>query len=445
MYRLCEEKIKAWFKNKEDALLITGARQVGKTYIIRKVLKELHISYFEINFYHQPEIADEILKTSDIKELVNKFFLYSPTPLEKGKSVIFLDEVQEFPEIITKIKFLVDDKTFKYILSGSLLGVELKGIRSLPVGYLEEIKMYPLSFFEFALALGERNDVLTYLKMCYENKSVVDSIIHSRMLKIFYYYLVVGGMPKVVQTFLETKNLLRIEEEQKNILALYRTDFSKYEQLDRRLKIISIYDNIPTQLNKQNLKFVFTYLNKELKFDRYEQSFLWLKEAGVAYPCYICQEPKMPLEISKEKNNFKLFSSDVGLLVSYYPYRAKLDLLAENVSKELNNGALFESFVAQTIASGNKNLYYYKSNKIGEIDFLIENSMQLIAIEVKSGSDYKIHRSLDKLITNYHIDEAIVLSTENIEVDGKINYVPIYLSELLFFEDKKDFYLDINL
>lgn len=444
MYRLCEEKIHDWCKNKSDALLITGARQVGKTYIIRKVLKDLNISYLEINFYRQPEIANEILNTSDIKELVTKFSLYSPTPLEKGKSIIFFDEVQEFPEIITKIKFLVDDKTFKYILSGSLLGVELKGIRSLPVGYLEEIKMYPLTFFEFVLALGEKKDILNYLRKCYKDKITIDNIIHKRMLQIFYYYLVIGGMPKVVQTFLETKNLLRIEEEQKNILALYRADFSKYEQIDRRLKIISIYDNIPAQLNKQNLKFVFTYLNKELKFDRYEQSFLWLKEAGVAYPCYICDEPKMPLILSKEKNNFKLFNNDVGLLVSYYPYRAKLDLFSMNVSKDLNNGALFESFVANMIASDNKDLYYYKSKIIGEIDFLIENNMHLIAIEVKSGDDYKIHRSLDKLITNYHIDETIVLSTANIEFNEKISYIPIYLSELLFDEEKNDFYLNLK-
>lgn len=430
MDRFIENEIKLWLKESNKALLVSGARQVGKTYTIRKVLNELQLSYFEINFIENPDILKVFKETSDTKALITRLRLYSPLPLKEKESIIFLDEIQEYPDIITKIKFLVDDGSFKYILSGSLLGVEIKNIRSIPVGYYTELRMYPMSFLEFLKAYGITNDVIENINTCYLNEDTIDPIIHQKMLELFYYYLIVGGMPDVVKTFLETKNLVSIDNKAKDIINQYKADFSKYEHNDKKLRIISIYDNITSQLNKQNQRFVFSYLNKELKFERYENSFLWLKDAGVAYPCYIANEIKMPLAISKEKNMFKLFMNDVGLLVSTLPFSFRTNILSNNTT---NNGGLFENFVMQELVFNGFIPYYYKSKKIGEIDFLIEKDDGIYALEVKSGKDFKSHKALDSLIKEkeYQVSKYIVLSKSNLFKEGSITYLPIYMCEFI--------------
>ena len=370
MKREIETKIIKWLKESNQALLISGARQVGKTYTIRKVLNEQKINFCEINFILNPTLKEIISKTNDVKEIINIFKRNSAKPLKEKESVIFLDEIQAYPDMITKIKFLVDEGSFKYILSGSLLGVELNNIRSFPVGYLKELKMYPMNLFEFAKANNINDETLVYLNECFDNKKPVDTLTHDKMINVFYAYLATGGLPDVVNTFIKSGNLLDVHEIQKNIVNLYKGDFSQYEQNDRKLKIIEIYDSIPSQLNKQNLKFVFTYLNKELKFDRYENSFLWLKDAGVAYPIFNVSEIRPPLLISKEKNSFKLFSSDVGLLNSYYSLTIKQAIFEKNTANLMNLGGLFESFVASELKANGFEPYYYRSKNIGEIDFL---------------------------------------------------------------------------
>ena len=428
MKREIETKINEWIFNDKEALLIEGARQVGKTYIIRKVLEDNNISFLEINFIERPDILDSFKKINDIHELILKMELYSSKPLIKGQSVIFLDEIQMYPEIITKIKFLVDEGSFKYILSGSLLGIEIKGIKSVPVGYLKILRMYPMNFYEFLLASGIKEDTINSLKECFDSRKAIDSIIHDKMIRLFYIYLAIGGMPQVINKFIETRNLYEVDKEQKNIIFTYKADFSRYESNDKKLKIISIYENIPSQLNKQNQKFIFTYLNKELKFDRYENSFLWLKDAGVAYPVYIANEAKAPLIISKDKNSFKLFLSDVGLLTSQYPFYFREGLIDE-LGKDYNNGGLFENFVAQELYSNGFIPYYFKNNKIGEIDFLIEYKNKIMPIEIKSGKEYKTHKAFDNLINKYDksIVSPIIFSTENLFIENGILYAPIYL------------------
>ena len=429
MYRFAEEKVQNWLDYSKKALMIYGARQVGKTYLIRKMLEKNAISYFEVNLFERKDILAMLQVEEDASQIAEKLSLYSEMELKKGESVIFLDEIQLFPEIITKIKFLVDEGSYRYIFSGSNLGVELKGIKSIPIGYAEAWQLFPMNLPEFALANGVQKKTLDYLEQCYRSMNMVDPLIHRKMMQVFYYYLIVGGMPEAVNTFLHYRNLNQLDQEQKGLIAQYKADFTKYEAENRRLKIISIFDNIPSQLNKQNRRFTFTLLNKELKFDRYEESFLWLKDAAVAIPVYIVTEPICPLISSKETNVFKLFQSDVGLLTSCYPAAVKKQILEMNPDNEINNGALFENFVAQELNTNGVTAYYYKTAKVGEVDFVVELDGTVIPIEVKSGMNYKKHTALNKLlqIENYHIEKSIVLSPNNVEQIDRISYLPVYM------------------
>ena len=447
MKRQYEDKIQNWINDSKKALLIYGARQVGKTYLIREMLKRNNISYFEVNFQEREDILNAIKDLSNAEDISMKLALYSDTSLMEGESVIFLDEVQLYPEIITKIKFLVDEGKYRYILSGSNLGVELKGIKSIPVGYVDMFQMFPMNLFEFVNAIGINDTTIKYLKDCFEKLEPVDEIIHKRMLNAFYYYLICGGMPSVVDTFVKTRNLREVRDEQQNIIRQYKADFIKYENDDKKLKIISIFDSIPAQLNQQNRRFVFTQLDKELKFDRYENSFLWLKDAAVAIPIYIANEPKAPLILSKSTNQFKLFMSDVGLLTSSYPDYVSKELLDMNPDYEINNGALFENYIAEELISNNITPYYFKNKNIGEIDFLMEYDNQITPLEIKSGKDYKVHKALDNLLNTreYSIKKAYILSPSNIEIDDKNIYLPIYMTGLLCNNKTEDIIINLNI
>lgn len=431
MYRFIEQKIQDWIDHSKKALLIDGARQVGKTYIIREMLNRNRIPFFGINFIERPDILEKLRAIHDNQELVPLLKLLSPLPLEDKKSVIFFDEIQKYPEIITKIKFLVDEGTYRYVLSGSLLGVELKGITSMPVGYVDIMRLYPMSLFEFALALGVKKETLNYVRECCEKEQKVDSIIHEKMVGVFYYYLIAGGMPSAVEAFTTKRDLYEVDKEQKAIVSQYKADFIQYETDDKKLKIISVYDAIPSQLNKANSKFIFTYLNKELKFDRYENSFLWLKDAGVAIPVYVASDCKIPLVNSKEKNSFKLFLSDVGLLTSCYPFAVREDILEKSESRQVNLGSLFENFVAEELIANGLAPYYYRSKAIGEVDFLIEKDGEVLPLEIKSGADYKKHKALNNLMAQAKLKGGIILSPFNLERDGQNLYLPIYMTELL--------------
>lgn len=237
-----------------------------------------------------------------------------PDDCRPHETVVFFDEIQKCPQIVTKIKFLVDEGSFKYIMSGSLPGVELKGISSVPVGYLRILRMYPMDFEEFMIACGISRITIDKLAEKFDSLNPVEEYMHDRVLSLFYIYLIVGGMPEAVLKYVETKDLREVQSIQNDITELYKEDFSQYEQEDKKLKIKSIYEIIPSELNKQNKRFIFTMHDKELKFDRYENSFLWLKDAGVALPVYNVEAPIIPLTASKSANVFKLFSSDTGLL-----------------------------------------------------------------------------------------------------------------------------------
>ena len=386
---------------------------------------------FEVNFIDQPDLVDYLNVKMSANEFLVKLKMIMPEDCKPQETVVFFDEIQKCPEIVTKIKFLVEEGSFKYVMSGSLLGVELKGITSVPVGYLTVLRMYPMDFEEFMIANNVSKTTLEMLKAKFETCQPVDEFIHQKLLSLFFIYLIVGGMPDAVKIYIATKDIREVDKVQRDIVALYKEDFSQYESEDKKLKLISIYDIIPAELNKQNKKFVFTMLNKELKFDRYENSFLWLKDAGVALPVYNVEAPVIPLKASKSSNVFRLFSNDTGLLTSAYPAETKLELINKN--SEVNNGAHFENAVAQQLTANGLEPYFCKKKNIGELDVLVEMDGKVVPIEVKSGKAYKAHKSLDNFmkISDYHIEKAYVLSVANMEQEGSVVYLPIYMCYLL--------------
>lgn len=431
MFRKDSIIIEEWIKNSNKALLVTGARQIGKTWLIRDEIEKSGYTKFEINFIDQPDMVHYLDAEMSADEFLVKLRMIMPEDCKPRETIVFFDEIQKCPEIVTKIKFLVDEGSFKYVMSGSLLGVELKGIASAPVGYLSVLRMYPMDFEEFMIANHVSKATLDMLKDKFETVQPVDEFIHQKLLGLFFVYLIVGGMPDAVKTYIATKDIREVDKIQRDIVTQYKEDFSQYESEDKKLKLISIYDIIPAELNKQNKKFVFTMLDKELKFDRYENSFLWLKDAGVALPVYNVEAPVIPLLASKSSNVFRLFSSDIGLLTSAYPAATKIELINKN--GEVNNGAHFENAVAQQLLCNGFELYFYKKKNIGELDFLIELDGKVVPIEVKSGKAYKTHKALDHFmnVPDYHIEKAFVFSTGNVEKDGKVTYLPIYMCYLV--------------
>ena len=445
LYRAIEEDIDSFFmSNRKEALLITGARQVGKTFIIRKCAKK-HFEYvIEINFIERPDAIKLFENAKSSEDILLRISAFTDVPLVPGKTLIFFDEVQECKEIVTAIKFLVEDGKYWYILSGSLLGVELKDIRSVPVGYMTIMEMYPLNFFEFCRANKVSQRIFDMLEMCWNEKKAIDQIVHEKLLDLFQLYLIVGGMPAVVEGYLRTKNLQEVFRLQKGILQLYKKDIAKYDP-QNKLYLEEIFNLIPSELNSKNKRFILKNLNENFRFSRYEHSFIWLKEAGVALPVYCVQEPEVPLLLSKATNLFKLFLSDVGLLAAMYADGLQIKIL--NKEKDINFGSIYENAVAQELKTQGFELYYFNSKKQGELDFVIEYKGNVLPIEVKSGKSYTRHNALDNVMSTprYHIEQAIVFCNENIHEKNKIVYMPVYMAGMLKKETKEDYIYSLDL
>ena len=340
--------------------------------------------------------------------------------------------------MVTAVKFLVEEGSYKYVMSGSLLGVELNDLRSVPVGYLDEMEMYPLDLEEFANALGISDDVIAHLRECFVQRKPVDAFIHGRMLDLVRHYLLIGGMPAVVQKYLDTNNLKSVLEQQRGIIRTYKRDITKYDA-GHKLQIEEIYDLIPAELNAKNKRFTLKELGEKARYARYEGGLLWLNDAGVAIPTYNVEEPKVPLLLNKQRNLFKLFLNDVGLLAAMYGDNIQLRLLSGD--NYINYGAVYENFVAQELnAHGFANghgLYYFNSKKQGELDFVIEYNGAVLPIEVKSGKNYERHRALSNVVKNeqYAVNQAFVFCQDNVSVREKAVYLPIYM--LMFLDQPK--------
>lgn len=421
------ENVLEEFRNTDTnkALLITGARQVGKTYSIREFGKR-YKSFIEINFLENIAARSLFENAKNSTELLLRLSALTDRPMIPGKTLIFLDEVQECREIVTAIKFLVEEGSYRYILSGSLLGVDLKDVRSIPVGYMDIVEMYPLDLEEFAIANNVAPAVLEALRDSYVYRMPVDPIVHEKMMELFRLYLIVGGMPAAVKRYIETNNLRDVIREQQSIIAMYKRDIARYDP-EEKLYLEDIFDLIPSELNSKNKRFILKNLNENLKFSRYGNSFLWLKDAGVALPAYCADEPVVPLKLSKATNLFKLFLSDVGLLAAMYMNDIQIRIL--NREQDINFGSVYENAAAQELKAHGFELYYFNSKKQGELDFLIERGGTVLPIEIKSGKDYTKHAALNNVLANtdYGIPEAYVFQNGNVSVDGKVVYLPIYM------------------
>ena len=458
--REISEKLISW-KNqkKKKALCIIGARQIGKTTIIREFAKEQYEHFVEINFILDKG-AEKIFEGKlDANTIIENLTAFKMQKLEPGKTLIFLDEIQECPNARCAIKFLVEDQRYRYILSGSLLGVEIVNLKSAPVGYLKTLQMYPLDFEEFLQLFQISDAVFEALRGAYQNETPVDPIIHKKMLQLFHLYLIIGGMPAAVDTYRRTENIDMVMDQHLAILQQYKLDFTQYETENKKLLLTSIYELIPaektdprsaldnplfpSELNEQNKRFKLANIDKKLRFEKMSDSFTWLWKTGVALPVFNVTEPKMPLLLNQKSTLFKLFLSDVGMLTTIYGKSVKLKII--NQEKDINKGAIYENVAAQELIAHGCRCYYYNNKKQGELDFVVEHDGAVLPIEIKSGKDYKKHSALVQVLQNenYHLTRAIVFSNSNVEREGKVTYLPIYM--LMFLKESDVNFTDISI
>lgn len=433
-------QIKEWksFRTKQ-ALLVSGARQVGKTFLIRQFIHEEYESSTEINLIESPDAAEAFSSAKNADDLFLRITAFSEADLVPGNSAIFIDEMQECAEIATMLKFLVDKygHDYDFIVSGSLLGVELREIRSIPVGYLQIIQMYPLDLEEFCWANNVPTHVLREAQEAYTKKRPVDPFVDQRLSDIFHNYIIVGGMPDAVQAFVDNNNLQQVRTLQNSIINTYRHDISQYAR-DRQRQVRRIFDLIPSELNTQSKRFALSHIEEKSRFSKYDNDFAWLIDAGVAIPVYNVNEPSYPLELAMDSSFFKLFLSDVGLLTCMCGMDVVRNLLIDRV--DINYGSIYENFVAQELSAHELchpapafHLFFYRSRKFGELDFLFEQNGCVVPIEVKSGKNYKRHCALSAVMDMpaYGIKSAIVLHEGNIETKESITYLPMYMTMFL--------------
>ena len=428
LYRKAYDKLLEW-KNqpRRKALCIMGARQIGKTTVIRQFGQDQYECFVEINFITDPDAAKIFAGNLDADTIITNLTAYTRKAMIPGKTLVLLDEIQACPDARTAIKFLVEDGRFDYIESGSLLGVKYKEVRSYPVGFEELYQMYPMDLEEYLWANGVQKTTIQYLKNCYENHTPVTEAIHQTLCKLFYSYIVVGGMPDVVQTFVDTHDIAQVIARQTEILELYRLDIAQYAQGNDKIKIRAIFDSIPSQLNDKKRRFILSALDPNGRQLRYADSFNWLADAGVALPCYNVEEPQPPLTLSEKRNLFKLFMGDTGLLCAACMENVQFGIL--NGDLQINMGSILENMIAQQLRSNGFHLNYYDGKKTGEIDFVVQNGMSVDLVEVKSGNDFKVHSAMNRIrkVEGWNFGQASVFCKGNVETDGGVQYYPWYM------------------
>ena len=428
LYRKAYDKLLEWKKQpKRKALCIMGARQIGKTTVIRQFGQDQYECFVEINFITNPDAAKIFAGNLDADTIITNLTAYTRKAMIPGKTLVLLDEIQACPDARTAIKFLVEDGRFDYIESGSLLGVKYKEVRSYPVGFEELYQMYPMDLEEYLWANGVQRPTIQYLRNCYENHTPVTEAIHQTLCKLFYSYIVVGGMPDVVQTYVDTHDIAQVIARQTEILELYRLDIAQYAQGNDKIKIRSIFDSIPSQLNDKKRRFILSALDPNGRQLRYADSFNWLADAGVALPCYNVEQPQPPLTLSEKRNLFKLFMGDTGLLCAACMENVQFGIL--NGDLQINMGSILENMIAQQLRSNGFHLNYYDGKKTGEIDFVVQNGMRVDLVEVKSGNDFKVHSAMNRIrkVEGWNFGQASVFCKGNVETDGGVQYYPWYM------------------
>lgn len=432
LYRKIQITLEKYLNSDSNKVLVLdGARQVGKTFIIRHVGQKLFKNYIEINLKEDAEGNQAFSQVRTVKDFYLQLSVLAGEKMgNKKDTLVFLDEIQSYPHLLTMLKFLKADDRFTYIASGSLLGVALAQSTSIPIGSIETHHLYPLDFEEFLMANGVGQEVLDHLRECFDNRQSLDLALHNIIFKHFKRYLLCGGLPDAVNTFLSTDNIVELRQLQSEIHNYYGADASQYDK-ENKLKIRRVYDIIPSNLENKR-KRVFVNRIEEIKgkrFNDYAEEFDYLVASGIALEVKAISQPKFPMLESCKKNLLKLYLNDVGLLSGLLYGRNARAVLDDE--KSINLGSVYESVVAQELYAHHHQLYYYDNKKNGEVDFLIENYdlLTVVPIEVKSGKDYKIHSALDTFVKtkDYNIKEAIVLSNEReVSIQQGITYLPIY-------------------
>lgn len=439
LYRKISKEIKAHLASPSDKVLVLeGARQIGKSFIIREIGSRLFKNFVEVNF------AEDEEGTQHFKNIHSTEAFYFTLSMVAGNrlgnfddTLVFLDEIQTYPQYLTMLKFFRQERRYRFIASGSLLGIALRSTTSIPVGSIIRKQMYQLDFEEFLIANNFNSDAISSLRAKFQNRESLSEEQHQHLLGLFRRYLLVGGMPDAVNVYLETHNIVKVREIQDSIKTLYGDDASKYEQNSQKhLLIRRIYDMIPSQMENKKKRIVAKDIRdkKGDRFLQYQDEFEYLISSGIALDVHAVSNPRFPLSESVHKNLLKLYLNDVGMLTAQL-YRNNLHPVLED-ERSVNLGAVYESAVAQQLKANGHRLFYYDNRKKGEVDFLIDDysTTSVMPIEVKSGKDYSIHSALNNLIStpDYHVKSAIVLSNDReVRKEDKVIYMPVYYSLFL--------------
>lgn len=430
--RKITQKLLEWKNEKnKQCLLVRGARQVGKTYIIEDFAKKNYKSYIYINFELYPEYKQIFDGNLDIKTLKMKLEVTFPeTPLITNNTILFLDEIQACPNARTALKTFALDQTIDVIASGSLLGLYYKEISSYPVGYERVIDMYPLDFEEFLWGIGIKEEIISLARSSFENKQPLDEYILKQLEEQFKMYLLVGGMPRIVESYIETSSLAKVLELQKGILENYKLDILKYADEKEKQKIINCFESIPIQLSKPNKKFSYANIINNTTSDgerKYTSSIEWLRDAGIINFCYNLSEPAAPLASNIKLNCYKIYVRDIGLLVALFESGVQKDILNDNLY--INEGAILENVCAEEIKiKYDKVMYFEKKSKL-EIDFILNIDGKVTALEIKSGNN-KQAKSLKSIIDNYKTVTRYIKLEKNTNIyvdEDNIEHYPLFM------------------
>lgn len=428
------ERMLFWKTHKtKQALLVTGARQVGKTFLIREFLSREYESYVEFNLMDDDAARTSFAAAESADDLLLRISIAAPSRLEPTTTALFIDEVQACPSIMRHIKKIIDAQRFDLVLSGSLLGVGLEGVDAFPGGYVTELEMFPLDFEEFCWAFGTQEETWNIARHAFETSTPLPDFVHTKLLSLFRRYLLVGGMPDAVCAFVRDGTIDQVRVIQKEIAKLYKRDISQYAPKEQRLVVQNIFDLIPSELTGTSKRFRFSSIDNVKRFNQITNAFLWLVRAGVGIAAFNASNPVPPLLLSKQDNQFKLFHTDVGILTSTIAKRDTLGLL--DGARSANLGGVYENAIAQELVAHGHTPYFHMSKAHGEIDFVIEREERGTAalLEIKSGASYRRHAALDNVLAKHADDpvEAFVLAECNLSTDAQTTYLPIYLAGLL--------------
>lgn len=423
-------------------LLINGARQIGKSYLIRHVCKQMFSHYIEINLQADKDGEQIFSAVHSTQDFYIQLGIFAGGKLGTATdTIIFLDEIQVYPHLLSLLKFLNQDARYRYIASGSQLGIALKLTPSTPMGSIAIKQMYPLDFEEFLWGMGSSKTSIDEIRGHFNRQEPLSEPLHNYLMKMFQFYLIVGGMPQAVNQFVSDQNIGKVRDIQQEIIRLYRIDASQYDEANK-LKIRTIYDLIPSVLENKKKRIVYRDIeqNKHKRYEHYADEFEYLTASGVALAVRASSNPTFPLKESQQKNLLKLYLNDVGLLTCLL-YEKNANAILKD-QKSINLGSVYESAVAQELHAHGRSLFYYDNKKLGEVDFLVDdyNTLSILPIEVKSGKDYYVHSALDTFLqhSGYAASHAIVLCNQR-EIHTAPNgciHMPVYFS--MFMPQQND-------